>query len=122
MNFRSKRILLIEDDKNISTLVKDYLVLEGFDVDVTGYAAEALEQILKNYYDLIITDIYLPYYNGLQIIRILKSSPRKFKILATSGYGKLLKKALDIQADDTLLKPYSLSDLKTKVDQLINGE
>ena len=111
------KLLVVEDDRKIATLVKRGLEAEGFAVDVTFDGAEGLWMATEWTYDLIVLDIMLPGRNGFQICSDLRAAGNWTPILMlTAKDGDLDEaEALDSGADDYLTKPFSFPVLVARV-------
>ena len=115
------KILLIEDDKKIATMVKRGLEAEGFTVEVALDGADGLWLAIEGSYDLIILDIMLPSRNGFQVCADLRESGDWTPILMlTAKDGDLDEaEALDTGADDYITKPFSFAVLVARVRALL---
>ncbi|MDH3189920.1 MAG: response regulator transcription factor [Acidimicrobiia bacterium] len=115
------KLLLVEDDKRIATMVKRGLEAEKFTVDVAFDGADGLWQATEGTYDLIILDIMLPGRNGFQICSDLREAGNWTPILMlTAKDGDLDEaEALDTGADDFLTKPFSFAVLVARVRVLL---
>ncbi len=115
------KLLLVEDDKRIATLVKRGLEAEKFAVDVAFDGNAGLWQANEGAYDLIILDIMLPGRNGYQICADLRAAGNWTPILMlTAKDGDLDEaEALDTGADDYLTKPFSFAVLLARVRALL---
>jgi len=111
------KILLIEDDKKIATIVKRGLEAEGFTVEVTFNGSDGLWLATEGSYDLIILDIMLPGRNGYQVCADLREAGDWTPILMlTAKDGDLDEaEALDTGADDFLTKPFSFAVLIARI-------
>ena len=111
------KILLIEDDKKIATIVKRGLEAEGFTVEVTFNGSDGLWLATEGTYDLIILDIMLPGRNGYQVCADLREAGDWTPILMlTAKDGDLDEaEALDTGADDYLTKPFSFAVLIARI-------
>ena len=67
-----KRILIVEDEKNIAEIERDYLELDGFEVIIENNGANGQQRALKEDFDLVILDIMLPDMDGFEICRSLR--------------------------------------------------
>jgi DNA-binding response OmpR family regulator len=110
------RILIVEDEVAIADLEKDYLELEGFEVEIANDGATGLERALKEDFDLFILDLMLPEVDGFEIckkIREQKNTP----ILMVSAKKEDVDKirGLGLGADDYVTKPFSPSELVARV-------
>lgn len=100
------KILLVEDEERIRSLLKEVLESEGYEVQEASSGKEALQSHARSPPDLILTDIVMPDTEGIEmIIKIRKSDPN-VKIVAMSG-GDYLGMARKLGADCTLTKPFS---------------
>jgi two-component system OmpR family response regulator len=115
------KVLLIEDDKKIATIVKRGLEAEGFTVEVTFNGKDGLWLAQEGSYDLIILDIMLPGRNGYQVCADLRESGDWTPILMlTAKDGDLDEaEALDTGADDYLTKPFSFAVLVARIRALL---
>jgi len=115
------KILLVEDDKKIATIVKRGLEAEGFTVEVAFDGTDGLWLAKEGSFDLLILDIMLPGRNGYQICADLREAGDWTPILMlTAKDGDLDEaEALDTGADDYLTKPFSFAVLVARVRALL---
>jgi DNA-binding response OmpR family regulator len=115
------KILLVEDDKKIATIVKRGLEAEGFTVEVAFDGADGLWLATEGSFDLIVLDIMLPGRNGYQICADLREAGDWTPILMlTAKDGDLDEaEALDTGADDYLTKPFSFAVLVARIRALL---
>jgi DNA-binding response OmpR family regulator len=119
-----QRILIIEDNDDLSKLMRLSLAAAGFDVEVARDGVEGLEKQRREPADLVITDIFMPRAEGIETIASLRSDYPSLRILAMSGgYTGLksdyLELALDVGACQTIHKPFSPDDLVSQVQRLL---
>lgn len=110
------KILIIEDDKNIADLEKDYLEINGYETKVVADGLEGVKEAKTKAYDLIIIDLMLPTINGFDIISMIRdelSIPMIIVSARTDDIDKI--KGLGIGADDYITKPFSPSELIARV-------
>jgi len=107
-----KKILIIEDDPSIGELQRDYLVINGFNVELVASGKEGLNKALSIDYDLIILDLMLPHVDGFEICRQVRAV-KEIPILIVSAKKEDIDKirGLGLGADDYVIKPFSPSEL-----------
>jgi len=111
-------ILVVDDDEKVLEAVKDVLEAEGYVVHITLAGASGIRLFESDPPDLVITDINMPDMEGIELIRELSRRRKGVPIIAISGDPvgtKFLKAARLLGAVDTLLKPFSIAELRDKV-------
>jgi CheY-like chemotaxis protein len=106
-------ILFVDDDESITGLASRILTEAGYDVVVASSGTEALEILKLLSPDIVITDLVMPYMEGLELIQMLVKSKPGLKLIAISGQfgGLFLKVAESFGAKSTLEKPFSRDEL-----------
>ena len=118
-----KRILVVDDEEQIRSMLTQMLEYEGFVVDTAANGEEAMDLITKHPYDLIITDMIMPVKDGLKLIMELMQDYPDQRILAISGGGAIKAERYLTMAnylgDDiaTLEKPFKQEDLVAAVNK-----
>lgn len=111
-----KKILIIEDDKEIAELERDYLMINGFECDIETWGNTGLETALNGEYDLFIIDIMLPGMDGFEIItRIRQKLQTPVIFLSARGDDIDKIRGLGLGADDYMTKPFSPNELVARV-------
>ena len=115
------RILIIEDERRLSNIVKKGLVEDGFAVDQAFDGEEGLYLAESESYDLIILDIMLPKINGLDVCRSLRGKKIITPILMLTAKTTVEDKVegLNVGADDYLTKPFAFTELKARLQALL---
>ena len=122
MAMKNKNVILIEDNKDISALIKLHLNDIGLVVDSYFDGIEGWKKIQENQYDLIILDIMLPGMDGMEICkRIRNQSDTYTPILMITSRSSEIDRVLGLEsgADDYLTKPFSLMEMVARVKALI---
>lgn len=110
------KILIIEDDTNIAELERDYLEIDGFDVQIIKNGTEGLNTALKGGFDLIIVDLMLPGTDGFEICKKIRESMEIPLIIVSAKSNDIDKiRGLGLGADDYMTKPFSPSELVARV-------
>jgi len=115
------RILLIEDEKDIASIVKKGLEESGYSVDMAHDGEEGLFMAQNYPADVIILDIMLPIMSGLELLNRLRESGVKVPVLLLTAKDTLKDKieGLDTGADDYLTKPFEFTELLARIRALI---
>lgn len=115
-----KRILIIEDDKSISELQKDYLEMSGYEVVCAFDGNTGYEYIINESFDLIILDLMLPEKNGFDILRDISDSKQIPVLVVSAKSDETYKiKGLNLGADDYITKPFGMGELVARVNSHI---
>jgi DNA-binding response OmpR family regulator len=117
-----KRILVAEDNRLILETVAQSLTREGYDIIKAADGRECMNQLESNNVDLIITDLYMPHLNGLEVISSLNNKMKNITpimVLSASGAEENVLKAFDLGVDDFMVKPFSLIELNVRVKKLL---
>lgn len=114
------KILIVEDDKNILSLLQSVFVEEKHIVDIAKDGEDGEYLALMNTYDVIILDWMLPKKSGLDILLSLKKQKNNIPILMLTAKGEIDDKVLGLKsgADDYLAKPFSIKELQARVEAL----
>ena len=114
-----KRVLIVDDEPDITALVSYNLKKDGFTVTAVHDGGEALDVVKKKDFDLIVLDLMLPGVHGLEICRLLRASARTKDIpiimLTARGDEADRIRGLEAGADDYLAKPFSPRELAARV-------
>ncbi|WP_102272505.1 response regulator transcription factor [Cytobacillus massiliigabonensis] len=115
-----KRILLVEDDREISKLIKDHLEQESFTVCSAFDGEEALALFTKEEFDAILLDLMLPKLSGMDVLKRIREKSL-LPVLIISAKGSDIDKALGLGfgADDYISKPVSMIELTARVQAAI---
>lgn len=115
------RILIVEDDKKISSFIVKGLKEAGFTTDRAHDGEEGLHFSRTGSYDLIVTDIMLPKLDGLTLIDTLRREKIKTPVIILSAKRSVDDRVLGLQkgGDDYLTKPFSFSELLARIQALI---
>ncbi len=115
------RILVIEDEVKIATLLKESLVAKRYVVDVCYDGEAGFNQALDETYDLVILDLGLPGMDGVEVCKRLRAEGFVAPILMLTARDAIESRVtgLDVGADDYLIKPFSLDELLARIRSLL---
>lgn len=115
-NMEKYKILIVEDEKQMSMFIEMELNHEGYEVDTAYDGREGLEKVENNEYDLILLDIMIPSLNGIEVCRRIRQFSNVPIIMLTAKSDisdKVL--GLDIGANDYLTKPFAIEELLARI-------
>lgn len=114
------RILLAEDEHQLSHVVVTALTSQGYSVDPVYNGQEAVDHAKQNAYDLMILDIMMPVKTGLEALREIRATGDRTYVMMLTAMAEIDDKVtgLDAGADDYLTKPFSLKELLARVRSL----
>lgn len=117
-------ILLLEDDKVLSTEIRSFLINQGFTCDQAFDGLEFLAQTHKKKYGFYLLDINVPKINGLEICKKIRNHDALTPIIILSAYDDIddKKEAFLRAADDYLVKPFVLEELLMRINSLLRRQ
>jgi len=115
------KILVVDDEQNMRTGLKDNLEFEGYEVETANDGEEGLKKILVNKYDLIILDVMMPKKSGFDVCKETRKNGITTPIILLTAKGEEIDKVvgLEIGADDYVTKPFSLRELIARVKAIL---
>jgi two-component system copper resistance phosphate regulon response regulator CusR len=116
-----KNILFVEDEKKIADTIQLGLIENDYNVSVAYNGTDGKELFLANSFDLVILDISLPYIDGLELCRIIRSKAKAIPIIMLTAMtfidSKL--KSFELGADDYVVKPFEFKELLARIKALL---
>jgi DNA-binding response OmpR family regulator len=113
---RTARILLVDDERSIQTLLSYPLRKDGYDVVQAADGREALERFAEQQFDLVVLDVMMPRVDGLEVCRRLRSRSPVPIIMLTAKSEEIDKVVgLELGADDYITKPFSMREFRSRV-------
>ena len=117
------RLLLVDDDSRLASMVGDYLGRAGFEVETAGSLASGRDLLAANNYDALVLDLMLPDGDGLDLCREVRSASRtrQLPLLMLTARGEPMDRivGLELGADDYLPKPFEPRELLARVKALL---
>ena len=114
-----KKILLVEDDKNLCLHYEEELAKEGYEIVVAHDAESALDKVNTGHFDLIITDIRMPGKDGIELISSIMGLRKDVPIIINTAYQSYKGDFMTWAADAYITKSSSMDELKQKIKDLL---
>jgi DNA-binding response OmpR family regulator len=115
-NTGSARILLVDDEQSVQTLLTYPLLKEGYQVVPALDGQEALDRFAEQRFDLVVLDIMLPHVDGIEVCRRIRSRSQVPIIMLTAKDDEIDKVlGLEMGADDYITKPFSVREFRSRV-------
>lgn len=113
--------MIVEDDQILLKTIESLLSIRGHVITIAKDGKEALEKIANHHYDLVLTDLMLPYSNGLEIIAKLNKGLKKTAVIIISAASteESIEDGFAIGADDYIKKPFTPSELMLRITRLL---
>jgi DNA-binding response OmpR family regulator len=121
MELKMSKILVVDDEQNMRTGLKDNLEFEGFDVETANDGEQGLKKILENNYNLIILDVMMPKKSGFDVCKEVRKAGITTPVILLTAKGEEIDKVvgLELGADDYVTKPFSLRELLARVKAIL---
>jgi DNA-binding NtrC family response regulator len=119
---KKSSILVVDDEDALRTVLGGELASEGYEVRTAADGDEAISELDKSPFDLVLLDIKMPRLNGFEVLKFIKEKHEKTKVVMLTGFADL-KNAIEskkLGADDFVSKPYDLVDLLTTIERVLS--
>ena len=121
---KNKKILIVEDDPNFGSILRDYLSLNSYSVILAKNGVEGYEKFKKNDFDLCILDVMMPFKDGFTLAKEIREKNNNIPIIFLTA--KTLKedvlRGFKVGADDYLSKPFDSDVLLAKIKAILNRQ
>ena len=122
MKANNRRILLVEDDPNFGSILKEYLMINGYEVTLAKNGIEGFEKFKKEDFDLCLLDVMMPYKDGFTLAKEIREKNESIPLIFLTA--KTMKedvlKGFKIGADDYLAKPFDSEVLLAKIKSILS--
>ena len=112
-----KKILIVDDDQGIRTLYAYELAEEGYEVATCGDGSLVMESIKKERPDLVVMEIRLGKYDGLDLLQEIRNACEELPVIICTAYPSFRHDLKSVAADDYVLKSLDLKELKVKIEK-----
>ncbi|MBS4041909.1 MAG: response regulator transcription factor [Flavobacterium sp.] len=121
METENRKILLVEDDPNFGSILKDYLILNDFEVTLAKNGMEGFEKFKKDNFDLCILDVMMPYKDGFTLAKEIREKNKEVPLifLTAKTMKEDILKGYKVGADDYLNKPFDSEVLLMKIKTIL---
>ncbi len=118
------KILLLEDDLNLSETVSEYLEDSGFEVSCVYDGDEAIELIYEHNFDLLLLDVNVPNKNGFEVLKEVRKNNKKTAAIFITSLNSMdsLEEGFNSGCDDYIRKPFELKELLIRVKTILKKE
>jgi DNA-binding response OmpR family regulator len=118
----AKKILIVDDEDSLRSLVRDELESAGFEVYEAPGGEDALAYLVGNEVDLVILDIKMPGMGGLDVLQRIREDDLARKVIMLTGVGelKIARESLQLGASDFMSKPFDMGNLLACIHRVMN--
>ena len=111
------RILVVDDDEELREMIRNFLAYRGCFVETACDGLDGCEVLKRNTFDMVITDIYMPRMNGLELLEAIQHKYDNLLTLAMTGFPNqdITKRVLEKGTCGCLVKPFTLQQLLTTI-------
>jgi CheY-like chemotaxis protein len=123
MEKRNKRILVVDDERNIRDILSRMLSILGFEVAVAGTGNDALNIFLNNSIALVLTDLHMPGMDGWTLASHIKEQSPNTPIVVMTGSEKepVIEKLKESRVDSVVFKPFTMKSIKKNVRDILDN-
>src|SRR6201985_1780412 len=117
------RLLVVDDDRGLRDVLRRALSLSGYEIVLAATGSEALSEVTTAVPDAVVLDVGLPDIDGLEVCRLLRREGNRVPVLMLTARDAVSDRidGLDAGADDYLVKPFDIDDVKTRMRVLLHG-
>ncbi len=121
MGYTEGRVLVVDDDMEMRSLLEDFLVTKGFDVLTSPTALKALEMIAGIDFDVVISDIKMPELDGLEFTRRVKEACPDLPVVLITAFGSIETaiEAIQMGAFHYIVKPFKLAEITVTIERVL---
>lgn len=115
------KVLIVEDEDALRTIVRDELGVYGFDVDDAEDGVKALEKLNKERFHIVVLDIRMPNMDGMEVLRNIRNYDLADKVIMLTAVDelKVAQETLKLGANDFITKPYDFQNLLACINRVM---
>jgi two-component system, cell cycle response regulator len=120
-DYKKEAILIVDDEAEVGNVVKGLLMSLGFHAEYVEDGNNAMEQLRNGNYSFLITDINMPYLNGIELIKMVSTENPDISIIAMTGYDKdyTYMDVINAGATDFIVKPFNIDEIEAKISRIL---
>ena len=121
---KNYKILFVDDDQHILSIVEQFLGRFGFNVTTESSGKKAIEMVQENHYSVVFTDLNMPEISGMELLKQVKAVSSETEVIIVSGYGTIETaiEAMKLGSYDFLQKPIHFDRFKILIDRIIEKQ
>ena len=117
-----KKILIVDDDETILYILKRFFVGMGFQVWVAKDGFEAMERLKAEKPALVLTDIKMPSFSGIDLIKFIRQNMKDVPIIVMTAFPHLYpEKRKEDEVEDYFVKPFDINEMLSSIEKIIGG-
>ena len=115
------RILIVDDEDDLRTLLRDLLSVQGYQISSAADGEEAISLLKRDKFDITLLDIQMPNMNGIQVLKYIKEHTPRTRAIMLTGYADLkhAMEAKEFGARDFIGKPYKVEDVLSTIERVL---
>ena len=119
--YHKENLLVVDDEIDVRNVVAELLSSLGFNVDSENSGKSALQRIKNGKYTFLITDVNMPEFNGIELIKTVREEKIDISIIAMTGYDKdyAYMDVINAGANDFITKPFKLDEIEAKISRIL---
>ena len=119
---KTGRILVVDDEESTRAALQDYFTGIGYDVETAADGEEALEKFVPGAFDCVISDLFMPEIDGIELFKRLRAEDDDVLVLMITGFPGLdsAVNAMKEGAYDYIVKPFHMEDMRLKVERALH--
>lgn len=117
-----KKILIVDDDETILYILRRFFIGEGFEVFVAKDGLEAMKRLKAEKLALVLTDIKMPSFSGVDLIKFIRQNMKGIPIVAMTAYPHLYpEKKNGNEVEGYFVKPFDINEMLSSIEKIIGG-
>ena len=119
---KAGRILVVDDEESTRSMLSDYFIDLGYDVETANDGEDALKKFIPGAFDCVISDLFMPTIDGLELLKKIKNEDHEVFFLVMTGFPAIdsAVNAMKEGAYDYITKPFHMDDIRMKVERAIS--